>query len=255
MITVNGLANALPINGRTTGEISDGFDILFTPAGYVFSIWGLIYLALIAFSTAQALPSQKSRPELSKIRPWYVLNAAANAGWILAWHHERFAVSWLLMLIILGSLVAIYTELARQPSDHSAAGALFRSAFSLYLGWISVATIANTTVVASIWGCSAALASPTVTLGILAFATVICVYVSLRFADPIYAAVFVWAQVGIGVKHGGVDALRSLHLGAFFFAALCLVVMVASFILKLRRRVAGPLRSSRSYVVRPASTS
>src|SRR5210317_1251869 len=52
-VAVNSLANILPINGITTGELSDYYGNLFTPAGYVFSIWGLIYLLLAVFSYYQ----------------------------------------------------------------------------------------------------------------------------------------------------------------------------------------------------------
>ena len=101
MIAVNALANALPINGRTTGEISDGFDILFTPAGYVFSIWGLIYTMLIVFSIVQVLPSYQ-RPEVAAARPWYLLSAAGNMSWIFAWHYELIPLSLVFMLALLG---------------------------------------------------------------------------------------------------------------------------------------------------------
>lgn len=241
---MNGLANALPINGKTTGEISDGFDILFTPAGYVFSIWGLIYLALIAFTVVQALPSQRTNPVLEEVRPLYLLSAAANAGWILAWHHEEFVLSLALMLIILGSLIAVRVKLARGATREGVVGGLVRATFSLYLGWISIAAIANTTVVLWTWGYSAALASPTVTLAILAFASSICAYVSLRFADPVYAGVFVWALVGIGLKHAGVESLYSLHLGAFGLAIVCMIVLGTSIVLAFRRGSTAPPAAS-----------
>lgn len=47
-IVVNGLANALPLNGVTSGEVSNRFGVYFVPAGYVFSVWGLIYAGLVA---------------------------------------------------------------------------------------------------------------------------------------------------------------------------------------------------------------
>lgn len=171
----------------------------------------------------------------------YLLNAAANSSWILAWHHEKFGLSLALMLIILGSLIVVRVKLARGATHDGAAAGLVRATFSLYLGWISIAAIANTTVVLWTWGYSAALSSPAVTLAILAFATAICVYVSLRSADPVYAGVFVWALVGIGLKHAGVDSLASLQLGAFGFATVCALVMGTSTVLAFRRRRATTL--------------
>jgi hypothetical protein len=64
-IVMNALASLLPLNGRTTGEISDSFSLVFVPAGYVFSIWGLIYLAVVGFAVFQALPSQQSNPRVA----------------------------------------------------------------------------------------------------------------------------------------------------------------------------------------------
>ena len=72
-ITINGLANTLPINGMLTGEVSDSFLALFTPAGYVFAIWGLIYLALTAFAVYQILPSQKENSRIERIGIWFIL--------------------------------------------------------------------------------------------------------------------------------------------------------------------------------------
>ena len=81
-IVVNGLANALPINGQNTGEISDRFQVYFVPAGYVFSIWGLISLGLIAYAIYQALPSQRENPRLRAIGWLVVLSGVANSVWI-----------------------------------------------------------------------------------------------------------------------------------------------------------------------------
>ena len=89
-IVVNALANALPINGQNTGQISDRFHVYFVPAGYVFSIWGLIYLGLIAFAIFQALPSQRENPRLRKVGWWIALGGLANIAWIFLWHYEQF---------------------------------------------------------------------------------------------------------------------------------------------------------------------
>lgn len=231
MLTVNALANALPIGGNTTGDISDQFNILFTPAGYVFSIWGLIYAAVIAFTVLQALPAHHDRPVIKAIRPWFALNALANASWIFAWHHELFEVSLALMWVILGSLFVIGQEIRRHPEVAEGFG-LIRATFSLYTGWISVAVIANFTVVLSLAGLAEQLADPAWTLGILTVATGLCSYVALRYADPIYAGVFVWALAGIAVKNASYPVL---NLGAWSFAAVCALVAGAATVLAVRR--------------------
>ena len=93
-IVVNGLANALPLNGQLTGEVSDRYLVYFVPAGYVFAIWGLIYLGLAAFAIYQALPAQRANPRLRSIGALFVLASAANIAWIFLWHYEVFPRRW-----------------------------------------------------------------------------------------------------------------------------------------------------------------
>lgn len=233
MIAVNGLANTLPINGKTTGDISDGFDILFTPAGYVFSIWGLIYLGLLGFAVVQALPSRRDDPTLAAIRPWFLLNALGNASWIIAWHHERFVLSWFVMLVILGSLIAIYRKLLAHPPTGALDRVFVQTPFRIYLGWITVATIANTTVVFASLGFASVLADPTFTIALLVAATALCTAVSLRFTDPVYAAVFVWAEIGIAVANPGQATLQPV---AYALAGVCAAVGLRSALILLRRK-------------------
>ena len=146
VIVVNGLATTLPLGGKTTGEISDQFDVYFVPAGYVFSIWGLIYLALIGYSIFQALPAQRDNPRLRRTGWLYVLSCAANIAWIFLWHYEIFAWTLVAMVALLLALIVIYLRLGTGFSRVPAAETwLVRVPFSIYLGWITVATIANVT--------------------------------------------------------------------------------------------------------------
>ena len=89
-IIFNILANALPLNGLNTGELSDRFQIFFVPAGYVFSIWGLIYLGIIAYAIYQVLPAQKENPRLRSIGYLFILSCLANISWLFLWHYELF---------------------------------------------------------------------------------------------------------------------------------------------------------------------
>ena len=139
-IFVNYLANALPFNEKMTGEISDQFNILFKPAGYAFSIWGIIYLSLIAFAIFQVLPSQRHSKFIEKIGPYFLISCFANMLWLVVWHYEFFALSLLVMLILLLALIKIYTSLEFCESVEKL---LVRFPFSLYLGWVSVATLVN----------------------------------------------------------------------------------------------------------------
>jgi translocator protein len=110
-VIVNGLAVALPLNGLETGEISDRFPVLVTPAGYVFSIWSLIYLLLAAFTLYQALPGKRQQPELRAIGYLPALAGLLNAAWVLLWHYEVFALTVPVMLALLGTLVLIHRRL------------------------------------------------------------------------------------------------------------------------------------------------
>jgi len=136
-IAINALANILPINGQNTGEISDRFDVLFVPAGYVFSIWGVIYLGWMLYAVYQALPAQADNAVLNRIAPYYWLTSLANSAWILLWHYEQFVWTLPAMLVILGALIVIYTTLKR-TEEFNAGGKLWfvTVPFSLYLGWV-----------------------------------------------------------------------------------------------------------------------
>jgi hypothetical protein len=201
-IIVNGLANALPINGLTTAEISDSFPVLFVPAGYVFSIWGLIYLLLIVFGVYQALPAQRENPRLRRIGYWFALSNIANGVWIFLWHYELFPLTLVAMLTLLVSLIVVYERL---EIGRGAAPAgerwLVNLPFSVYLGWITVATIANATTVLYDLGWNGfGIADATWAAALLVIGTIITGLMILRRGDVAYAGVIIWAFVGIMVK-------------------------------------------------------
>src|SRR5512136_1858730 len=143
-ITINILANALPINGLNTGQVSDSFKVYFVPAGYVFSIWGIIYIGLIAYAVYQALPSQKDNPRMQATGWWVVLGGMANSTWIFLWHYQQFVATLGAMLILLATLIAVYLNLGTGRTKVSRGETwAVRVPFSIYLGWITVATVAN----------------------------------------------------------------------------------------------------------------
>lgn len=201
-LAVNGLANALPLNGLTTGEISDRFQVYFVPAGYVFSIWGLIYLGLIAFTVYQALPSQRNNPRLERIGGWIILGNLANAAWIFLWHYEQFLLTLLAMLTLLAALLKIYLSLRETRSAASTLeGWLVQLPFSLYLGWITVATIANASDVLDFIGWNRFGFSDAAWMAVILLVVIALAWaMSLRERDAAYLAVLLWALAGIGVK-------------------------------------------------------
>jgi len=224
-ITVNGLANTLPLNGLTTGDISDQFEIYFVPAGYVFSIWGLIYLGLILYSIYQVLPSQRDNQVLNRIAPAYWISSLANSTWIFLWHYEVFSLTITAMVAILGSLLYIYLHLRESKGIQKW---LVRLPFSVYLGWITVATVANTSQFLYFfnwggWEIPGAMWAAIM----IAVAGLLGILMAWRENDLPYVLVLIWAFVGITVSQFD----TSLVVNASWTAVVVLLVgMIVSSI-------------------------
>jgi benzodiazapine receptor len=235
VIVINGLANALPLNGLTTGEISDRFQVYFVPAGYVFSIWGLIYVALIAFAVYQALPAQRDNPRLRRIGYLFALSCVANIAWLFLWHYEIFPLALVAMVALLLLLIAIYLRLDIGRAQVPAAEKwLAHVPFSIYLGWITVATIANVTSLLDYlnwngWGIS----PEAWTLIMLVVGVGIASAVSLTRGDVAYMLVIVWAFAGIAVKHAGTPVVAT---AAWVTTALVALMLVVGLVFRKRSR-------------------
>jgi hypothetical protein len=214
VLVMNYLATALPLAGRDTGEISDSYPTLVTPAGYVFAIWGVIYLALIGYAIYQALPAQASNPHLRSIGWVFALNGGFNVLWLWLWHNLWIGWSLLVMLCLLATLIVIYLRLRE-------ASAWLRLPFSIYLGWISIATIANASIflVDAGWG-RFGLPEVTWAVVILSVGALIASIVAWRERDLAYVGVFVWAYLGIAANQADTPAVVRTAYGA-------LVVIVA----------------------------
>lgn len=232
MVTVNALANILPINQVTTGELSDGIPNLFVPTALTFSIWGLIYLLLALFVIDQflVLREEEAAGFIERIGILFPVNAAANALWIVAWHYRQVALSLAIMLVILGTLIGIVVRLRADKEAASREKWMVHVAFSVYLGWISVATIANVTawlvtmgwngwgIPENIWTVLAIGAA--ITLALLSI---------LWKHDIAYAMVVNWALFGIFLKRYGSDGTLYLDI-----IAVALVGMTAIFLAAVR---------------------
>ncbi len=227
-IAMNIAANALPLNGQNTGAISDRFRVYFVPAGYVFAIWGLIYLGWVAFGVYQALPAQRQNPRLRRLGYLFALSCAANVAWLFCWHYNQFGLSVAVMLTLLGLLIASYLRLEIGAAPVSTAEKwLVRLPFSIYLGWISVATIANITDLLYYVGWGGWGISPPVWAVILLAVTVaLTALVLLTRGDAAFALVIVWALLGIFVKQlsNGLVALVALAASALVLALLLLTL-------------------------------
>ena len=201
VIFVNYLATSLPLAGRDTGEISDMFPVLFTPAPYVFAIWGLIYLLLIVFVVYQALPGQRDNPRLRRVGYLFALSCALNIAWLFAWHYLLIGLSLVIMLGLLATLIALYERLEIGRDAVSGIAWVATSLpFSIYLGWITIATAANISITLfdagwAGWGVSDA----TWTVVVIAAATAIGLAMLLRRGDVPFNLVVMWALIGIAV--------------------------------------------------------
>ena len=201
-LTINILASALPLNGQNTGQISDRFSVYFVPAGYVFAIWGLIYIGWIAFAIYQFLPAQKENPRLQNLGYLFALSGVFNAVWLFCWHYNQFGLSVLVMLALLATLIASYLKL---DVGRVAIGVAERWCvdvpFSIYLGWITVATVANISdylfsISWSGWGITA---QPWAAI-MIAVASLLGLLMALTRRDSGYLFVLVWSFIGIAVK-------------------------------------------------------
>jgi len=237
-VIVNALANILPINNNTTGELSDMYPNLFVPAGVTFSIWGLIYVLLGIFVVYQLIGALKDRGStfIENIGPFFFIASLANIGWIFAWHYELVGISLLAMLALLGSLLAVYIRL-RVGKSAAPAGERYmvHLPFSVYLGWITIATIANVTalLVDIGWGrfglSEQFWAAAVITVGII-----IALSVLFTRKDIFYCLVVDWALIGILLKRLSVETApdRAVEIAAVAGIA----IISAGIILQLIRR-------------------
>jgi hypothetical protein len=229
-ITVNILANALPFNGLATGEISDQFKVFFVPAGYVFAIWGLIYIGMLAFAAYQALPAQRENPYLRKAGYWFALSGVFNSAWLFLWHYQIFPLTIVIMLGLLVTLLVCYLQLEIGQRQVSAAEKWsLHLPISTYLGWISVATIANAADVLdylkwNAWG----VAPETWTVIMLAAALVLGLAMIFTRHEIAYPGVLIWAIIGIALKQAAAPLVANAAWVIVGLLVLGLIVKTAT---------------------------
>lgn len=243
MVTINALANALPINGINSGEVSDSYPNLFAPAGLTFSIWGVIYLLLIAFTLYQlGVFNRKGTSNFAAVKNigWYfVLSSFANAAWIFSWHYKIIPLSMVLILVILLSLIAAYKRITK--SELTVADKVFiRLPFSVYFGWLTVATIANaTTLLVSLGWTGGSISQPVWMIIVLAVGLAIGVWTILKNKDIAYGLVLVWAYGGILLKHLSPDGFAGKYTAVIIAVVLSLAVFLVSLVtvaIQLRKK-------------------
>ncbi|WP_214626386.1 tryptophan-rich sensory protein [Paenibacillus agaridevorans] len=231
VLVMNVLAQRLPLGGRTTGELSAKYPSLVTPAGYAFSIWLLIYAFLIGFVIYSFTHAGRNSKAVQAVGFYFPLSCVFNAGWLLAWHYEYVNASVFVMLALLLTIIAIYTRVRAAGETYVSMGERWfvRVPFSLYLGWICVATIVNisSALHASKWdgfGLSETLWAPIV----LAVGAVIALAIAFTRRDAVAPLVFVWAYVAICMK-------QQDHPAVVYTAAVLAVVLAAAAVLAFLR--------------------
>jgi hypothetical protein len=231
-IIVNGLANILPIGGKYTGELSDAVPNLFVPAGITFAIWGIIYILIIIFAIYLAKDLFKkektTKPFLEKISYFFILASLANIIWIFLWHYEQILLSLLAMLLLFFSLLVIYLRLNIGIEKISMKEKLFvHVPISVYIGWITVATIANVTaVLVEIGWDGFGISEQIWTMLVIIVATIITILILTMRKDYAYGAVIIWALIGIYIKRIADDSIYGLQTQIAYTAVIGIIVIL-----------------------------
>ncbi|KYC45919.1 MAG: hypothetical protein APG12_00530 [Candidatus Methanofastidiosum methylothiophilum] len=242
-IFVNYLANALPINGIDTRELSDAIPNLFVPAGLTFAIWGVIYILIILFAAYQARDLFKKEkiemPFIKKTSYYFFLAGIANIAWIFAWHYQQVFLSFIIMLVLLGSLIKLYLNLGIGKEIVSRKERIFvQIPISVYLGWITVATIANATALLVVLSMQNSINLNLLgfsqvfwTIFVIAAALIITLLMIITRKDVAYSLVVVWALLGIYIKR--TDITYGVQNDIALAAAVCAVIIVLGILLEV----------------------
>lgn len=234
MVAVNTLANTIPINGKNTGQVSDSYQNLFAPAGMTFAIWGVIYV-LLAFYVLYQFGLHQHNQKISldlvfkTIGPAFILSSLANAAWIFAWHYDMIGLSMGLMIVLLLCLITIIGML-KKIELKTREKWFVKVPFSVYFGWITIATIANaTTLLVSLGFDGFGIDEYYWTIFILVVGLIIGAVSTYLNKDIAYGAVIIWAYAGIWIKHtsvSGFDGMYPLitYTAVFSIAVLTLVI-------------------------------
>ena len=242
IIAVNYLATALPIGGVTTGEASDKLGNLFTPSGITFSIWGIIYLLLLGYTIYQFgigrdLASSDKVKSDNTIRQYFIINSLANISWIFSWHYGIVWLSVLMMIVLLVTLIKI-ADIVNDQYLTGKDNLFIRLPFSVYFGWITVATIANITAfLVSIKWNGFGMSEAAWTCLILVIGLVIGILRMNKDRNSAYGLVFIWAYSGILLKHlsaSGFDGNYPYIIGTILVCLAILFTSVARILFKKR---------------------
>jgi hypothetical protein len=223
MIVMNYLANALPLNNKTTGELSDSFPNLFVPAGITFSIWGIIYTLLIGYCIVQFNLSNQT--VISDIGWFFGLSCVLNALWIISWHFGKLPLSLIIMLGLLVSLIYINLMIRDLPLG------IVKASFGIYLGWICIATIANVTALLVHYNWNGfGISGETWTIIMISAGSLIAAVTLFRLNNPFIGLSVVWAFIGIIIKRH--TDYRSIVITALIALSIVGIMTIFGFLRK-----------------------
>lgn len=241
MIVVNALANIIPINHVTTDQVSDFYKNLFAPAGITFAIWGLIYLLLLGYTLYQLglfrnNKSYVSEDLIKKVGIFFTISSLANTVWIFTWQYFAIPSSMILMIIILICLIIITNEINK--SKLSRRDKIFiRLPFSVYFGWITIATIANATVLLVSLGFTGfGIAEATWTVIIIIVGLIISIATMFKNKDIAYGLVIIWAYAGILIKHVSPSGFNRQYPAIITTVIISIILLIISVIFIFRSR-------------------
>lgn len=226
MLVLNSLATTLPLNEQTTNEISDRYDTLFAPIGFTFVIWGIIYLTLGVYTVVQLVADNAL---IRHITPWFIAGNLLNGVWIIAWHYEQLWLAAVIIVALLLVLMAINIRTAKQR-DGLGSSLVIRLPFSIYFGWVTVATVANISalLVQAGLGDGFGLSAEAWTVVILVVAALIGIVTSWVNTSPAYVAVFVWAYWGILSRHLSPEEWNQQYPGITVTTQILLALLALS---------------------------
>ncbi|MFA7288493.1 MAG: hypothetical protein WC055_06390 [Melioribacteraceae bacterium] len=248
MITANYLAIALPLNGYTTGELSDMYPNLFTPAGITFSIWGIIYLLLLVYLIYYIAASHKildplKKEKIDQITFLFIVTSLFNASWIFAWHYRYVAISVIIMVLFLLRLIKA-ADIVNTLTLTNTEKATVKLPFGVYFGWITVATIANITAFLVSLGWDGFGISDYVWMIVISIVgAVIANMRALKDNCGAYLFVFVWAYSGILYKHlsaNGFNAQYPYIIGTIILCLISFAITIVILVKKMRKLQNNP---------------
>jgi tryptophan-rich sensory protein len=224
MIVMNYLANALPLNNKTTGQLSDSYPNLFVPAGITFSIWGAIYLLLAVYCIIQFTGS--NQVTITKIEWPFAITCILNALWIVFWHYEKLPISLLIMAGLLITLIYINILVSEQPQG------IIKAAFGIYLGWICIATIANVTALLVYYNWDGfGVSDETWTILMIFAGLIIAALAMYRFRNPFIGLSVIWAFTGIILKRQ--HDYRSIVIASLIAITIIAIITTWGFFRKI----------------------